>query len=196
MKVSLNRLILGVLTLLFSSVSMAAQITIVPNLPYSNGQYWAVGGQQFTVTLNATGFSNAGAGTMSIVWDTTKASFTHTNNTACAACLAPSGPVGTGTGTFVQVHLPTFDLLPGAPPVNGDFVAAQFTFQAIANGHVNLVINDDGGIQTGWFDNDTAEPFVVNYNQADIVVTPVPPAVWLFGSTLGVLGWMRRKISS
>ena len=30
----------------------------------------------------------------------------------------------------------------------------------------------------------------------DIGVVPIPPAAWLFGSALGVMGWMRRKISS
>ncbi len=27
------------------------------------------------------------------------------------------------------------------------------------------------------------------------VVVPIPPAVWLFGSALGVMGWMRRKLT-
>jgi hypothetical protein len=26
----------------------------------------------------------------------------------------------------------------------------------------------------------------------DVAVVPIPPAVWLFGSALGVMGWMRR----
>ncbi len=30
----------------------------------------------------------------------------------------------------------------------------------------------------------------------DIAVVPTPPAVWLFGSALGVMGWIRRKITS
>jgi len=176
---------LGALALLCSSVGSAATITMTSTNNSLNV------GDFFTVTLNATGFSNAGAGTMSIVWDTAVASFTHANNTACAACLAPSGPVGVGTGTFVQVHLPTFDLLPGAPPVNGDFNAGQFTFQALAPGAVNLVIDDDGGIQTGWFDNDTAEPFAVDYVQANVTVVPAPAALWLLGT--GIAGLVVRS---
>ncbi len=27
-------------------------------------------------------------------------------------------------------------------------------------------------------------------------VVPVPPALWLFGSALGLLGWMRRKAAN
>lgn len=33
----------------------------------------------------------------------------------------------------------------------------------------------------------------ITYNYS---VVPVPPAVWLFGSALGVMGWMRRTVSS
>jgi hypothetical protein len=35
----------------------------------------------------------------------------------------------------------------------------------------------------------------VGYYLAEQVI-PVPPAVWLFGSALGVMGWMRRKAAS
>ena len=29
----------------------------------------------------------------------------------------------------------------------------------------------------------------------DVTTVPIPPAVWLFGSALGLMGWMRRKLS-
>lgn len=35
-----------------------------------------------------------------------------------------------------------------------------------------------------------------NGQQWTFSVVPVPPAVWLFGSALGVMGWMRRKVST
>ena len=37
-------------------------------------------------------------------------------------------------------------------------------------------------------------PFNASYI-ASLTVVPVPPAVWLFGSALGLLGWVRRKAS-
>jgi len=188
----MTKQLIAVLALLGSSASMAATVTMTSSdLTPDVGEF-------FTVTMNATNVSNLGGATMSIAWDTTKASFTHANNAACPACLAPAGPVGVGTGTFVQVHLPTFDVLPGAPPVNGNFALGQFTFQALAYGAVNLVINDDGGVLTGWFDNDTAEPIAVNYQQANIVVTapavvPVPAAAWLLVSALGSMVVLKRR---
>ncbi len=32
--------------------------------------------------------------------------------------------------------------------------------------------------------------------QVTAAVVPIPAAVWLFGSALGVMGWMRRKATS
>lgn len=35
--------------------------------------------------------------------------------------------------------------------------------------------------------------FVWTVMDGDVGVIPVPPAIWLFGSALGLLGWVKRK---
>jgi probable HAF family extracellular repeat protein len=54
-------------------------------------------------------------------------------------------------------------------------------------------ISADGKFVAGWGTNSLgqSEAFLAN-----IAPVPVPPAVWLFGSALGLMGVMRRKISS
>ena len=43
-------------------------------------------------------------------------------------------------------------------------------------------------------DDDTAEAINITYQNASIAIqTPVPAAVWLFGSAIGLIGVMRRK---
>jgi uncharacterized membrane protein len=51
-------------------------------------------------------------------------------------------------------------------------------------------ISDDGSVIVGYGLN------ALGQTEAWMVtgfVVPLPPAVWLFGSALGVMGWMRRK---
>ena len=84
--------------------------------------------------------------------------------------LPATGPVAIGTGTFLVENLPTFDLLPGAPPVSGNFDLAVFTFQAIASGDMNLSVFENAVQFDGWFDNDTADPIPTSYTQATVVV--------------------------
>jgi hypothetical protein len=65
------------------------------------------------------------------------------------------------------------DSLPLSPPDLGDFNSISMSlkfnnFDFSANGDVELTLNS-------------------------ITAVPVPAAVWLFGSALGLLGWMRRR---
>lgn len=48
----------------------------------------------------------------------------------------------------------------------------------------HLIFNADGG------DGSTSNYYI---SEANITAVPVPAAVWLFGSGLGLLGWMRKR---
>jgi hypothetical protein len=179
--------LIAVAALLGSSMAMAAQIVVV-----SPSTATPLIGNQFTVTLQMTGGTNIGGGTFTVNWDNSKASLA----TAALPGLG-DGPVATGTGSFLINNNPTFDLLPGSPPVNGNFNFAVLTFNALAAGAMNLVVADDGGIFSGWFDNDTAEPIPTSYQNANINITgavvPVPAAAWLLISALGSMVALKRR---
>ena len=59
-------------------------------------------------------------------------------------------------------------------------------------GTISLADNSFGA----YLDLGTGNPMTVDYTGADINITavPVPAAVWMFGSALGLLGFMRRRM--
>lgn len=196
--------ILGVLALLVSSVSSAATVVVTcgtGTTPAGSGQCDAPLAN-FSIVLRAVDFVNVGGGTWSVTWNTSIA-------TLVSAALPSSGPVGTGTGTFLVNNNPTFDLLPGAPPISGDFDFAVFTFNKIAGGSMNLQVFENQADVNGWFDNDTAEQIPTTYTQATIGYlpcepncpppVPAPTAIWLLGTAVAALGgrqWLRRKATA
>ena len=63
-------------------------------------------------------------------------------------------------------------------PVAGPaYDAVILTFQALAAGAANIVINDDGGNCCGWFTNPEADYIPVTYTQASVTITAVGPNV-------------------
>jgi len=189
----MSKQLIGVLALLVSSAGYAATVTVTPSTLTPNSAVNEV----FTVSVAVANVANVGGITMAMSWDSTKASLTSSSLPAFG-----TGPLAIGTGTFLIVNgagnSRTIDILPGAPPVNGNFDLAVFTFTALAAGAMNLVINDDGGIFTGWFDNDTAEVIPVDYTQANVQigpapVVPVPAAAWLLISALGSMVALKRR---
>jgi len=89
------------------------------------------------------------------------------------------------------------------------------SLDAIAGGTMNMIISSGDtccgntryiasvdlatGQGTVYFDKPltiNGSPFTGGASVAIYSTIPIPPAVWLFGSALGMLGWIRRKTSS
>ena len=66
----------------------------------------------------------------------------------------------------------------------------QFVFNTTTGPDVSGGLTLQFNAATGGADGSFSELFVDNIS---IQVVPVPAAVWLFGSALGLLGWMRRS---
>jgi len=81
---------------------------------------------------------------------------------------------------FHQMHLPVLNVQ-GGRPVPGGLPFIEFNWTDIDS----LYIQGDQ-INSGYESMD-------NFTYS---VVPVPATVWLFGSALGVVGWMRRKITA
>jgi|JI102314A1RNA_FD_contig_91_1223967_length_879_multi_2_in_0_out_0_2 hypothetical protein len=186
MKTSLITKTLGVLALLGSSAGMAATVTITP----SNGPGGSPGiynvGDTFTLTITAN-VPNTFAATMGLSFDATKVAYVSGVALAPWNVFVKNSPV-TANPTVFDVETPSATA--ANPAV---YNVAQLTFQAIAKGAANIVINDDGGDNTGWFDATTADYIPNTYTQANVQVIPVPAAAWLFVSALGGLATLKRR---
>jgi len=81
-----------------------------------------------------------------------------------------------------------------APPTFLDEAWTTFTFNttlgADVSGGVSLLFKADCGAAAN-----CALTALIDNVSIDTQVIPVPAAVWLFGSALGLLGWMRRRVS-
>lgn len=66
----------------------------------------------------------------------------------------------------------------------------EFVFSTTTGPDVSAGLTLQFNAATGGADGSVSELFVDNVS---INVVPVPAAVWLFGSALGMLGWVRRR---
>ncbi len=192
MRTSIITKTLGVLALLGSSAGMAATVNISasltndPNTGTSN--LLVTPGQNFFVFVKAD-VPNTFAATMGLAFNSSVVSYVS------GAALAPwnvfvkNSPT-TANPTVFDVETPS--ATSGSP---GVYNVAVLTFNAIAGGAASIVINDDGGIATGWFDADSAEYIPNSYTQADVQVVPAPGALLLLATALGGLV-VRRKLAA
>ena len=177
---------LGLLALLGSSAGMAATVTIVAS------NLAPLPGEQFTMTLQSD-VVNTLAYTGLVSFDATKVQW-------LSGAMPGSGPWAAGLGGSYTKNTPyaspsVFDISTNVETTvaDGTHPIVILTFQALAAGAANIVINDDGGGCCGFFDNPDANFIPVDYVQANVNVVPVPAAAWLFISALGGLATLKRR---
>jgi hypothetical protein len=180
---------LGLLALLGSSASMAASTTITAsNLAPGIGDLFTM-----TITSDA---PNTFAATMGLAFNADTVAYVSGAPLAPWNVFVKNSPV-TANPTVIDIEAPTGAI--GANP--GVYNAAILTFQAIAAGAANIVIDDDGGFISGWFDADTAEYIPNSYTQANVVVqgavVPAPATLGLLATGLiGLALRARRKLAA
>lgn len=100
-------------------------------------------------------------------------------------------------GTLSNVSVSSFFV--GA--TTADFDVATLTFQAVGSGVSSLDASIGyftSGFPNIWTDADPYNPVELNlaFQSGSVNVVPVPAAVWLLGSALGGLGFLRRRLAA
>jgi hypothetical protein len=199
MKKLISRQCLALLVLLCSATGFAASVTIVP----STGN--PAVGQNFFIDVFGSGFPATAGATLILTFNANVELRTPTLTNGVK--LGSGSPFTDGIGMTPDCEeffasgcsFSVLAPLGGTPPSGdfGGFAAVRIGFKALAVGDANIRIFDDQN-DFSWTDATTSLPIPVTYNQANVNVAPipVPAAVWLFGSALGVMGWLRRKAAS
>jgi len=75
----------------------------------------------------------------------------------------------------------------------GDVVIDIYTTIGLTSGHSDTMTVSGAGI--AYILAEGVSPDAVGFDNLVANTIPIPAAVWLFGSGLGLLGWLRRKAS-
>ncbi len=145
-----------------------------------------------TVTMDIVGSAFSGnldGGDWGATWDASVLSFVSlTVDAVWDSVFSDETNVGTGHLDFVFLG---FTPAAGLP---SPFGVATLEFTAAGSGNTTVAL--DNGLGSGWpLTGGGNEPSVTyGTSDVDIGVVPVPAAVWLFGSALGLLGFVRRRM--
>lgn len=159
------RYVVTLLAPLVAPISMAATVTIAPST------LTPLVGETFTVTVTGD-VGNTFAATMGLSFDATKVAYVSGMATGDWNIFVKNSP-NTANPTVFDIETPTAT---AASP--GTYASAILTFEALAVGAANIVINDDGGNVTGWFDDSIDANYIpVDYTQANVVIAAAPAPV-------------------
>jgi hypothetical protein len=150
----------------------------------TSGTYaWKAGNTIFTHTMTG-GVLSSGAATASS-WACVEGNFgAIVGAHICGNLLLVNGTLDStigNSGTATTVILGGDDVSIGAP-------------QTLANSYSNLVLSSLGGGNWKLSNATATSGFDFIFNVPAVV--PVPAAVWLFGSALGLMGAMRRRTAA
>ena len=201
------RMVTAALALTASATAMAA---LVPNGDFeSGGDSWALefgGGSSFT--FEATG----GNGDGYLKMDNTSASWG-------GVAVSTDDPAGSLLGDFGVVAGDAYDFLWDMKALSGPGGGGGIKIESWNEGGFLSTTGDQFFATTSNWDNYTYNytidagatrlkivllginnDSVMGYDNVCVddcstAAVPVPAAVWLFGSALGMLGWMRRRVS-
>jgi hypothetical protein len=104
----------------------------------------------------------------------------------CFTDGAPFGGCNVGDAELNAIGFGSFD------GISGLNLVATVMFQAIGTGTSQLTMATNDAPFEGFYSAITGLPMEVEYNVADVVVVPVPAALWLLLSGLGLVGARRR----
>jgi hypothetical protein len=163
----------------------------------SGSEYPFVGNSLFTSTINSGSYDANGnvSGGVDLGAGYDADGFSCWNNPLNGL---PGPPDFCGNGTGVST----------SPPITGGWTKASRELSAGLTGFGGFTDNMDGTITIDMWDStytdcvadsgctphgsDTFDVFA-QWRVNAIKVVPVPATIWLFGSALGLLGWLRRK---
>ncbi len=192
---------LAVLGLLGSSTGFAASVTVqITEDSFIANDGLVNVGDFITVNVFGSGFPDTVGATLKLTFNSAAVAVrqaTLTNGIVLGAGSPFTGGIATPTpaGSFpsggnFSVLAPTVGTLP-----TGNFggnAAFTINFVVIGLGLYNIQIVDDGA-DFSWTNATDFSAIPVTYITPQMI--PVPAAVWLFGSALGLLGVARRRFA-
>jgi hypothetical protein len=179
---------LATAVILWCTLAAAAEASTVA---FTQSSIDVVPGETFTVDLVGSDFSAGPDGAaFALSWDPAVLSYVST-----AVANPPWDTSYVSDGTASAGNIEYIFLNKSVGNAGSAFALASFTFNVLGNpGDATSLMLSNDPYNTG-FVAPGAVPIAVNYVNSQVHVVPVPAALWLFGSALAGMGFLRRRIT-